>query len=177
MQGDEIVRQAAAEALSIKKPDGLEILKQAARYDDLLVRCAVISGLTELDDPEVDDLLENLSTEDAQWMVRKTATEALENKKASRHGVSANNLQIHEIPWLIKFASKQGQGIPAGEMPIELLLTALAKGTFDERVASLDLLKTLVSPSVLSMIKQTAAQTSGPLQDAAINALWQIYQN
>ena len=177
MQGDEIVRQAAAEALSIKKPDGLEILKQAARYDDLLVRCAVISGLTELDDPEVDNLLENLSTEDAQWMVRKTATEALENKKASRHGVSANNLQIHEIPWLIKFASKQGQGIPAGEMPIELLLTALTKGTFDERVASLDLLKTLVSPPVLAMIKQTAAQTSGPLQDAAINALWQIYQN
>ncbi len=177
MQGDEIVRQAAAEALSIKLPDGLEILKQAARYDDLLVRCAVISGLTEVIDPDVDRLLENLATEDAQWMVRKTAGEALVNRKESHSGNVTSTRPLHEISWLIKYASKLGQGIPAQEVPLPLILTALQKGTFEEKIAALDLLKSFTEPDVLAAIKETAIQTSGPLQEAAIAALWQIHQN
>lgn len=171
LQGDERSRRAAAEALSKVPNTGEQVLKEGATFEDLLVRRAVVFGLQQIEAPWAGQLLQKMSIEDGQWIVRNAATQANENLQHSDRLIPQPLPQPSHSAWLIQFAGKQGIGIPAGSAATELLLLALKTGSEEEQIASLEYLRIIPSPEVAAAIYDAAFTGSRLLREHALDAI------
>jgi len=155
LHGDENLRRAAAEAMAGHPREGHAMLREGAvMKDDLLVRRAVSYGLARIRQPWADDLLNHLQTDDEQWMVRNSATEALDDREKPDIHIPKRLPPPSESPWLIAFAGKQGMGISPDKPPTDLLLLALKSGTEEERLASLAYLRMMPTEGVFGAMYQ-----------------------
>ncbi len=141
MQGDEALRQAAAEAIIFIPELGPETLKEAVHVDDLLTRRAAVFGLLRVREPWTKELLEKMTVEDGQWVVRNAAANAVEELQNPNPYIPKPLPPAWESPWLIEFSAQHGQGVLPGDTPIETLLLALTSGTADDQVMALEYLK------------------------------------
>jgi len=171
-QSDEPLRLATAEALAARPPWGHEILKKAVTSSDLLTRRAVIFGLLHLRETWVMEILERLSIEDGQWVVRNFASQGLEfiqkDKRNYRYLPNAST----DTPWLINYAAKQGHGIPKGESLVPILIQILNTGSNEEKVASIQLLGRYSDKAALEGVRSALKSTVPAIKLAAQDALW-----
>lgn len=138
MNGDEVIRQTAAEALAMLPGQGLEIMREAMGINDILTRRAAVFGLLQLTSPEAKAILERTAVEDSQWIVRNAATQALEQLAQANQHIPKPLHKPWESPWLIAFAAKKGQGISPHQPVNDLLHLALTVGTLEEQLGALD---------------------------------------
>ncbi len=138
MKGDEGTRQAAAEAIALLPKIGPEIIKEAAAIDDILTRRAAVFGLYQLHDPWAMQLLEKMTIEDSQWVVRNVAAQALEDLQKPDDHIPKPLPKPWDCPWLIAFASKRGLGVAPNQPVNDLLHQALATGTLEEQLGALE---------------------------------------
>lgn len=171
-QSDEPLRLATAEALASRPPWGPEILKKAITTSDLLTRRAVIFGLLHLRDPWVMEILERLSIEDSQWVVRNFASQGLEYIQKEKRNYKWLPNASSDTPWLINYAAKQGHGIPKGESLVPILVQILNSGTKEEKVASIQLLGRYPDKAALEGVKSGLSAAEPSLKLAAQDALW-----
>jgi len=174
MNGDDQVRQGAAETLVFFPGRGHEVLKEAISYDDLMVRKAAVFGLAQIKDKWAFDLLEKTSYEDKQWIVRNAAHQAVELSTKPNPFIPKPLPAPSEVKWLLEFASKKGVGITRGEFPRDILLSCLTEGTLDEKVDSLSYLVRYPDFETVYAIYKLVDMGDKTISEASINALWQI---
>jgi HEAT repeat protein len=174
LNGDEPLRQAAAEAFSQKPPSGYEVLKEALTLGDILTRRAAVYGLTLIREDWSKGLLEKAVVQDSQWVVRNIAGQALENIQLPHPNIPRPLTPPSETAWVLKFAGKQGTGIMPGDKATDLLLKALKSGTIEEKLGALIYLSRETDEGIIREIYEITYNEQGPLRQAALYALWYI---
>ncbi len=141
---DDDLRRSAAEALANDRGEGHAMLKDGASMEDIPLRRAVAYGLGRVREPWAWDILEKMRLEDEQWIVRNAASEMIEIKTRAVDPRAPRPLSApSQTPWLIRFAGTLGQGISPGAPATSVLLAALKSPHGDERLATVDYLKTM----------------------------------
>ena len=108
MQGEEEVRQYAAEAMANDPFEGQAMLKEGLSMDDILLRRAVVFGLKRVKENWAVQMLESIQINDSEWVVRNAASEALNSMVSSNPHIPRPLPSPSESAWLIEFAGKQG---------------------------------------------------------------------
>jgi len=170
--GDENLSQAAAECLAVNPIEGFPILQSAAESDQILVRRAAVIGLAQTHQDWAVSIIEKLAVQDGQWVVRNVAGQTLELLKQHPGFIPSPLAPAHDSAWLLSFASQLGVGIPVGQPGMDILLSALQTGTTEQKIASMDYLRSIHSQEAISAIKQAARDSNHDVQQAAINTLW-----
>ncbi|NMC52882.1 MAG: NACHT domain-containing protein [Chloroflexi bacterium] len=173
--GTEEVQQVAAEILSKDSKDGHEILKVAATSENLLVRRAAVMGLSKVKREWAQKILQKLSIEDGQWVVRSIAGHALEYTQHPERQAPRPFTKPENTEWLIQYASRQGMGVPVGQLAIDLMVDVLRRGKPEEKILALRALPQYPQNRVLEEIAQVFKKEQGPVQEAAYQALLQNY--
>ena len=173
LNAGEYQRQAAAESLAHAK-GGPDILVNALTSDDLLARRAAIHGLSILRSPEIQKILEKVSVEDGQWIVRTAAAEALDLMRHPDPHIPIPLGEPSEIPWLITFASKSGVVFSKGQSVIPILLNAIKDGSPEERLRAVDYFMREQDEGVIGVLYGLVYGSSEILSRSATNTLWLI---
>lgn len=172
-QGVEALKHAAAETLA-QIPEGGEVLRQAAVSDQLLIRRAAIAGLGQIRSEWSKNLLEKVAIEDAQWIIRNAAAEALAALNAPPMKTPRPLPAPDQSGWLIQYASRHGKGIIPGVPATEHLISALQFGVTQDRIQALRYLRTMPDDTVVSAVQAALDDPSEIVQEAAYDALRQI---
>lgn len=172
MHADENARLAAAETFASVRPDGHEILKSAAAVEDLLTRRAVVIALGNIEEVWAKELLQKMSIQDGQWVVRNAASQILEYANQPSPFIPRHCPPPSETPWLVTFASKRGFGISPADPASEILLSVLQEGTLEERLAVMEFIPLLSQQQHLVELTQLAYHQDRQLSNAAYITLW-----
>ena len=122
--GTEVERLYAAECLANRPHDGYSVLKETLQVEDLLIKRAGVFGLSQVREDWSQDLLSSTSILDGEWLVKNAASQALEVNTHPLLYLPVPQVHPSQAAWLIEFAGRQGRGIPAGSIPVELLMQA-----------------------------------------------------
>ena len=141
LHGDEQLRIYAAEALANNPSDGREALREGIASDDILVRRAIIYGLSRIREPWATELLEKSQVNDEQWAVRNLAVEFLTARQERNSRIPKLLPVPHENTWLIEFAGKYGMGISPSQPATNVFLLALKDSNPEFFKPSLNYLK------------------------------------
>ena len=174
LQGEEDLQQIAAELLSSYGKEGHEVLKEALELDNLMIRRAAVLGLSQIAEEWAAELLQKVSIEDSQWVVRNAAGQAHDASLLPNRQIPHPLTRPSETSWLIAFASEQGLGIAPDEDAIEILLSALKTGSTAERIAALAYLRLTPDQEIIQTVASTIETALGDLQLASHQALWQL---
>ena len=173
LNGDERLRQAAAELLVYLPRQGAEIIREAAQVNDLLTRRAAVFGLIQIREPWSKQMLEKIAIEDGQWVVRNAAAQALDVVQERDPRIPRPLLPPHETPWLVSFAGKRNIGLSEYQSATNVLLLALKSGTFEDQMASLRYLQDSPEEDVISAVYSLYYGDQPELKDAALLLIWQ----
>jgi HEAT repeat protein len=177
LQGDEELRRAAAEALANDPLEGHAMLKEGATLADIMLRRAVVHGLSRIDQPWAIETLQHMQLEDDQWAVRNLANQYLEQQAHIDPRVPRKLKAPSEAPWLIQFAGKQGMGIPRGGPATEVLLNAFKLGETEERLAALPYLKRVGDEGTIGALYNAMYGEDPEVREASFYALEEIAAN
>ena len=177
LQGSEELRHAAAEAFANHPEEGYPTLKEATSIDDLLVRRAAITGLRRIPEDWAIQLLEEMQIEDAQWVVKNAAAQAVEDIQNPTFFIPKAPIPLAELPWLISFAAELGVGVSPGEPAIKMLSQVLKQGSDDEKMAALYQIQMLGIANVFPAIFDQYCGSDIELRELAYDAIWQLAAN
>ena len=177
LQGDEELRRAAAEALANDPNEGHAILKEGATLADIMLRRAVVHGLSRVEQPWALEKLQQMQVEDDQWAVRNLASQYLEQSTGSDPRVPRRLTTPSEAPWLIEYAGKQGKGIPRGGAATDILLSAFKNGSTEERLAALPYLKRVANEGIIGALYNALYGDDPEVREAAFYAIEEISAN
>lgn len=137
LHGEEMLRNAAAEALAFGRLEQRQILEEALSSSDIVTRRAVVHGLSLLEDEWSLKHLEAIAVQDGQWVVRSAAGEAVNRRHKTKSMLPDPLPPAVNAPWLIQFASQLGEGLSPGIDHTPLILRAWKEGEPDQRLAAL----------------------------------------
>lgn len=171
--GNEEIRQVVAEALSQDPEQGYPTLCDAVTHEDILTRRAAVFGLLQIHEDWAQKVLEKVAVEDAQWVVRNAAAQALTQLQENHSSAIPDNFPPPwEAGWLIAFAGKLGLGIQPGQPATDLLATVLKTGGIEEQLGALNYLRDQPEEKVILQIYQLFERPETELQEAVIYTLW-----
>lgn len=174
LQGNEQLRRAAAESFAIHPAEGYPILQDGSQVDDLLVRRAVIYGLARVRQPWATQILEGLQIEDAQWVVKDAAAQAVDQIKNPDPSIPKPQPALKDLPWLIAFASDRESGLSEGDLDRTMLLKVLSEGNDDEILAALGQIRLRGETGVFPSLYHLIYGDHPELNEAAHYTLWHI---
>jgi HEAT repeat protein len=120
------------------------------------------------------EILEKMQTEDAQWVVKSAATQAIEETSQREMRLPRPLPPLTQNPWLIAFAGERGMGVAPGKAAVDLLLLAMREGSQEQRVAALDTAGRMAEARAVPIMKQIYEGEQGELREAAFTALWRM---
>jgi len=174
LQGSEELRHAAAEAFANHPDEGHPTLREATTIDDLLVRRCAISGLRRIREPWAIQILEEMQIEDAQWVVKNAAAQAVEEIHNPDRHIPQALTSLAELPWLISFAAGRGVGVSPGEPARKMLIQALEQGNSEEQLAALYQIQRRGMVGVFPAIFNPLFSDDLELRESAFNTLWHL---
>jgi HEAT repeat protein len=174
LQGSEMVRRYAAEALANHPEEGHPALRDGSSMEDLLVRRAVVFGLARINQSWATEILERMQIDDQQWLVRNAAVQALEDINRPTINIPMPSVPLSDVPWLIEFASKLGIGVVPGKPAIDMLIRVLRDGDEEVRLLALDYLRINGFEEAIPAIIDIYHSSLGELREAAYNTLWHL---
>jgi len=177
LQGDEELRRAAAEALANDPTEGHAMLKEGATLTDIMLRRAVVHGLSRIEQPWATETLQYMQVEDDQWAVRNLATQYLEQMTTADPRIPHKLMTPSESPWLIEFAGKQGMGVPRGGPATDILLTAYKLGDTEERLAAIPYLKPVATEGIIGAFYNGMYGEDPEVREASFLAIQEIGAN
>ncbi len=174
LQGDETLRQAAAEVLALRGAEGRQILEDASVVEDLLTRHAAVHGVMQLRDEWSTGLLEKIAIQDGQWIVRNAAAQALDERKLP---LAADLIPLQlpaENGWALSAAGKMGLSIQPGEWATDIFIQVLKSGAQEDQRAALRYLRKEASEGVVGIFYHKIYDDQLSLHDDVVSALWWI---
>ena len=171
-KGNDFQKKSAAEALSLHKELGHAILRDGISIKgDLMVRRASVFGIAMIREKWASDLLSRLQFEEAEWIVKTAANEVLESQKVFPALRTNKVTPASETPWIIAYASKLGMGLIPTKSPVDILLTALKSGSLEEKIESLQYLKTMPGSRVFEALYISLNNGEPELRESTFSAL------
>lgn len=137
-EGEEITRQAIAETFADIPDEGLPILYDAIRDEDMMLRRAAVLGLRRLDARWAFIAIYSAFLEDEQWYVRSAAQLAFEEKQSGRRAAPRRYPPAESLDWLAQWAASRGENVPPGAGAEKMLLKALQEGNGQVKVYAAD---------------------------------------
>ncbi|MBI9049511.1 MAG: HEAT repeat domain-containing protein [Anaerolineaceae bacterium] len=174
LQGDEYMKQTAAESLAVIDGISQDLLTEAIASEDLLIRRAAVYGLSRIPDQWALDILSHAAIEDGQWIVRNAATQVIENQDVFKTMLIPQLPHPSNAPWLISFASKLGKGIPKSGFVKDILMSALDQGNVDEKISAMNYLRIVPDSDIINAIFPLLVHKNRSMQQASAIALWYI---
>lgn len=180
-EADEQLMLVIAETLA-EDPAGQEALKEAVEAEDLLVRRAAVHGISQIDAPWKEEILERLMRDDPQWLVRSAAEAALSAGQTSTETLTVQPPpKLDEAAWLITWAAQQGLGVGVGDAALQMLLRTLEAEDPEARHLGCVTLARIGRPEHLpTLISLLEGEQNADVREAAEEAKQQIetrYQN
>ncbi len=127
-EGSEQIRQAVAESLAAIPDEGHPVLYDAIAHEEMMVRRAAAFGLRRVRTNWAVSALYRTFLEDDQWYVRSAAQQAFQDIQNEEHKGPQNYPAVDSITWLVNWAAAHGEGVPAGEGAIQVMMKALQEG-------------------------------------------------
>ncbi len=173
-RGDEALGRIIAIAIGSHPTLGKSTLEEWCTDENLLIRRFGVFGLELIPEKWSLEMLEKMSIEEGEWVVRNAAVQALENRQNYNLFIPKQLPDPHNVTWLINFASKQGKGISLSTSVTPMLMNAMETGTLEERQAALRYLSIIPDPdpSVIISIYRIAFAEKGVLRETAFHILW-----
>ena len=132
LHGSELLRRSAAESLAQNRSEGHPALREGSTRDDLLVRYAVVHGLSLINESWALEILDKMRIDEKEWVVRDLAQQTYQILETRSPYLPQDTPPPHEAPWLIEFAAEQDLSPPTPENALDYLLKALGTGSDDQ---------------------------------------------
>ena len=168
---DESVRNLTCELFTGHEPDGHQILRELTTADNFLTRKAAVFGLAHIHAPWVNELLEKMSIEDTQWIVRDAAKFILEHPLATTTFSPPKRIPVLENPWTIQKAEEHDMILPNVGMPTELLFTILEKDLLNDKKLAAKYLSSQPTFRLIEWLIETSKNPQSDFREDAINLL------
>jgi len=172
LHGKELLRRSAAESLAQNRSEGHPALREGASMDDLLVRYAVVHGLSMIDEDWALDILDKMRIDEGQWIVRDLAQQVYENHQNSSPYIPTNRPSPASAAWLHAFASRQELPEPRPETALEMLLKALTAGSDEQKQASLEYLSYLGGIEIIPELQKLFRYHNPEVRQQAMLTAW-----
>jgi HEAT repeat protein len=159
LRGDELLRRAAAESLAHNRSEGHPALREGVTMDDLLVRYAAVHGLSLINEPWSIEILDRMRIDENEWVVRDLAQHVFETFETGSPYLPGPLPPLHTATWLRTFSEQHNLAVHSPETALELLLSALEKGSDEQKQAALIYLRRLFNsesiPALLNLFKDS----------------------
>lgn len=132
LHGSELLRRSAAESLAQNRSEGHPALREGSTRDDLLVRYAVVHGLSLINESWALEILDKMRIDEKEWVVRDLAQQTYQILETRSPYLPQDTPPPHEAPWLIEFAAEQDLSPPEPENALDYILKALGAGSDDQ---------------------------------------------
>ena len=172
LHGNELLRRAAAETLAQNRSEGHPALREGATMNDLLVRYAVVHGLSMINEDWAIDILDRMRIDEDEWVVRDLAQQVYEIHDKGSPYLPHSNPPSYLAPWLREFASKHKLPAPTPETALDLLLQALENGSVEQKQASLIHLQSEGNPDILPQLISLYRDPDPDVRQQAMLASW-----
>lgn len=174
LQGSEEVRQAVAEAFANHPQEGHPTLREAVQLDDLLVRRAAIYGLKKIRKGWAYQILEEMQIEEAQWVVKNAAAQAIEEINNPDDRIPKELPPISKLPWLVTWASEKNVNISTGESAWKTMVMVLKEGSEIEQLAAMNLFERFGYAEIFPFIFDQLQGNNQELKEAAYKTIWHL---
>jgi len=128
-----------AEGLSLNETEGHQILRDGSEVNNSAVRRAAVFGISRIKEEWAQEILEKLSQDDLEWLVRIAAADALGLSDQETWKTPKPVVKIEKSQWLLNYAAEFGVGIESDKAAWDLVESALAKGTRQQKLAALNI--------------------------------------
>ncbi|MCJ7735191.1 MAG: HEAT repeat domain-containing protein, partial [Anaerolineales bacterium] len=173
LHGIELLRRAAAESLAQNRSEGHPALREGISMDDLLVRYAVVHGLSLISEQWAIDILEKMQIDENEWVVRDLAQQAFEIHTTGSPYLPKHHPPAHLSSWLQKYASQQNLGNPTSENALDLLLGALDNGTDEQKQAAMTYLGRTGDEKIIPNLNKDLLNSKVPdIRQQAALTIW-----
>jgi len=149
LHGNELLRRASAESLSQNRSEGHPALREGIVMDDLLVRYAVVHGLSLIPEDWAIEILDKMRIDEDEWVVRDLAQQVFEIHELGSPYLPKHQPPAHLTAWLDKFTLKHGLSKPTPENALDSLLIALESGTAEQKQAAMSYLGRSGDPALI----------------------------
>jgi len=164
--------RAAAESLAQNRSEGHPALREGIAMDDLLVRYAVVHGLSLIYESWAIDLLDKLRIDENEWVVRDLAQHVFEIFETGSPYLPTPQPPAYKSAWLRTFADQHNLTVVSPKTALDLLLTALEKGTDEQKQAALSHLRRLfITDHIPTLLKLLDDANPVIIQQTALT-LW-----
>jgi len=174
LNGTEHLRRAAAESLAQNRSEGHPALREGATRQDLLVRYAVVHGLSLVTEPWSLNILDKMRIDEKEWVVRDLAQSSYQVMKEGSPYLPQHIPPPEKAPWLLDFAAKGNFTAPGSENALEYLLKALETGTDDQKQNSIAYLARSGNPDVIPQLLKAAQGNRFDIAQQAELAAWYL---
>ena len=174
LQGEDDLRRAVGEALSLDPIEGHGILKEAIQDAELLVRRAAVFGLARTGQPWALEILERVQVEDGQWAVKSAAAQAVERLHGEAEIPLVPMPAVSDLPWLVAFAAQRKTGLAPGAPALAMLQRAVREGEPRQRAAALETLGALAENRFLQDLCMGLSDNESSVRSPAFEALWAL---
>ena len=174
LDGEESLRQFIAEILASLKGEGVAIIKDAITMEDILVRRSAIFGLIRINENWAIELLQKLSFEDNQWVIRNIALQALEYLQGENHYLPQKRKPAHENEWLIKFASLNNLGVSPQTSITPLIIESLKNKDPIINSNGINLINSLEDIDLVDELYRIIYSENQDLSNKALETCWKI---
>ncbi len=174
LQGEDDVRRAVAEALSLDPVEGHGILREAIQDSELLVRRAAVFGLARTGQPWALEILERVQIEDGQWAVKSAAAQAVERLRGEADTPLVTMPPPSNMPWLVAFATQRKSGLAPGAPALAMLERAVREGEPRQRQAAVEVLGGMAGDRFLQDLCLGLNDSEGSVRNPAFESLWAV---
>lgn len=171
LKGDEAVRRASAEALSNDPEEGYPTLQEGSLHSDPLVRRSVVFGLRRIKGDWVNRILVEMRDNDAQWIVKDAASQALEQLDEPKPRIPQPLADPTLAPWLIGFAAERNMVVPSGKAAADLIHRCLREGNEEQILSALHYLGFRGDEDTVAPLYRVYLKGNGEHREAALNSL------
>jgi HEAT repeat protein len=172
LHGDERLRRSAAESLALNRSEGHPALREGVQMDDLLVRYAVVHGLSLIKESWSLEILEKMRIDENEWVVRDLAQQLYEAHEEGSPYLPAPQPEPHQAPWLNKYASDQGLPEPNPQNSLDLLMYVLERGTGEQKQAALFYLAKIGTVEQIPILLQYIQNPDPDISQTALLDIW-----
>ena len=172
LHGNELLRRAAAESLAQNRSEGHPALREGSTMDDLLVRYAVVHGLSQITESWAMEILDVMRIDEKEWVVRDLAQQTYEILEGRSPYLPQDTPPPDQAPWLIEFAASQDFPPVTAENALDLLLKALETGSFEEKQNALAQLSRTGKDDLVPVLLETANNQTFEIAHQAVLTIW-----
>ena len=172
LHGNELLRRASAESLAQNRSEGHPALREGILMEDLLVRHAIVHGLSLIKEDWAIEILDKMRIDEDEWVVRDLAQQIFEIHEKGSPLIPKHQPPAHMTAWLDKFALKHGLGKPNPENALDTLFAVLESGTVEQKQAAMGYIARTGDPGLIPQIMPFTNSPDTDLKQIACLGAW-----